>query len=185
MVRSSNLTRHGDEIIERVKDATGQVRFVAKRQFQQFLDEVGDVINIININDGTTITSDSTQQNAATDATIHSRFSDLLNKTSLLKEQAQEIQVNGSNISTLIAENSRLKKQLNGVQQGISDTDSLLGTLKAQNGQLVNLINNNNQLILEQKSLIDTLQEQSSRMAKKKKVSRGNLKATNSVLPFE
>ena len=37
----SNLPKHGDNIIDRRKDATGREKLVASFQFQQFLDDLG------------------------------------------------------------------------------------------------------------------------------------------------
>lgn len=41
---SSNLTKHGDDIIKRVPAPLGGEKLVASFQFQRFLDELGEIV---------------------------------------------------------------------------------------------------------------------------------------------
>jgi len=42
---AANNPRHGDEIVRQSPDSLGGTKLIATRQFQQFLDQLGDTVN--------------------------------------------------------------------------------------------------------------------------------------------
>lgn len=165
MARSSNLTRHGDEIVEKIVDATGRSRLVAKRQFQQFLDEVGGIVN--DANNQTVDLSDLLQLATSDSARIDSDLSSLSKKVLSLLSTVQEIYVNSADLSIVKAENIALRKELASTLQILSVNDSTL----AANGMKISLLNksdkSNKQLISQQNAQIDTLNAIYSKMNKR------------------
>lgn len=144
MVRSSNLTRHGDEIIEQVTDATGRTKFVAKKQFQQFLDEVGTVVNVINVEGGTT----TVVQQLTSEGSF---IPQLLVENSKLKKDInallQILNENDSQQSAGISQLSSLKKSNSDNKQLIAEQKAIIDTLTGQLSKMDKRINNLEQLI--------------------------------------
>lgn len=97
---SSNLTKHGDEIIKRVKAPLGGEKLVASFQFQRFLDELGEIV---------LLSDDDNSQGVASLLTVVSKNRSLISGLSReLKVFLQELQDSSQEVQSLRAENSKL-----------------------------------------------------------------------------
>lgn len=113
----ANNPRHGDAIIKMVPDGLGGNKFIASRQFQQFLDDLG-ADQITASTDGD---DDLQLINAGQDA-INSKISSLQSSITYLDDKAQESQSN----SAMIADNRDLRLLVNDSVELINITNSQL-----------------------------------------------------------
>ena len=104
---TSNIPRHGDNIISTGKDSLGGTKLFASPQFQRFLDELGRLFN--DTGGGQNI-EDITQELNASDATFSSKITQLRSAIENLVNSEQDILVNQANIGQILAKNRDLTK---------------------------------------------------------------------------
>ena len=133
-MNSSNLPRHGDEIIEQKVSALGTTTLIAKRQFQQFLDELGTLLDNQDIN-----LSDITQ--IVESLNYGSRITRLSSAVKILSDSSQLVMVNNSLISRLRADNATLRKSAESNKQELESLQSVLSSTKSAISKLTRKVN--------------------------------------------
>lgn len=139
---SSNLPRHGDDLIKRVDSGIGTSKLIARPQFQQFLDELGALLD----NTDTDI-SDLVQLFESQDANFQSKFSDILSQLKELQEAEQQAYSNESNLSSLLSTINGLKKTIESNNQLIHEQNATIDTLRTQSSKMNERIDSLEQLI--------------------------------------
>lgn len=140
---SSNLPRHGDAIIEQKEGALGRRSLVARPQFQQFLDELGTLLDNPDID-----LSDITQ--IISSANYGSRIASLGSKVNKLKDSEQVTFINDALISRLRADNATLRRtiaindqEINVLRSAVTSTQSAVKELRRRINDLEQSINVN------------------------------------------
>lgn len=151
---SSNLPKHGEEIIVSQQNALGGQKLVANFQFQRFLDEIGELVNE---NNSSTIVEQvdniSTQQevNRAAIGAQRKLINDALSQLAILSAEDAKLRslINNkdSDILDAVEDNSQLIQVLSGslsqlsaqfglAEKTINDLLTLVSVLGAENVQL-------------------------------------------------
>ena len=143
MVSSSNLPRHGDPIIQETPDSLGGNKLIASPQFQEFLDELGRLVN--SSNQEPLSIEDLIQLITDNESTIKSSFSNLLNKINAIN--IDHIYINDAKISQIIAINNSLQNQIIDNGQLINVQNSLIEQQSVQLSKVNERVNDLEQLI--------------------------------------
>lgn len=139
---STNLPKHGDSIIEQVRDPlTGSVRYVAKRQFQQFLDDLSNISE-----SEPTDLDDLQNQVAGTDAMVRSDIAKLIKNVTNVANMVAGLADVDSMVRRTMAENTRLRKEVYNQKQLIVDNDAIIQRQQHEINRLQRRLNDLEQL---------------------------------------
>ncbi len=128
---SSNLPRHGDSIIDRVNTTLGE-KLIANRQFQEFLDELGTLV------DSTpTDINDVFQLVESNSAEFSSQIANILDRFEKISFPEQEIYVNQSTIDSMMSVVQKSIKSIESNNQLILAQNAAIDTLDSRYSKIL------------------------------------------------